>query len=84
MKIEKRMVPEYGVTLDGVWLPYNMLEELESQAPLMSDFGNAFISPDREQGAVLIAQGLAVRETRGGYRRGEKLRQFLQGIEWEE
>ena len=32
-QIEKRMVVEYGVTLDGVWLPLAMLRRLGTHGP---------------------------------------------------
>jgi hypothetical protein len=31
--LEKRMVVEYGVTLDDVWLPLDMLRRLRSHGP---------------------------------------------------
>ena len=32
-KIEKRMVVEYGIELDGVWLPLAMLRHLDERRP---------------------------------------------------
>lgn len=82
MQIEKRMVPQYGITLDGVWIPYSMLEELEEQGPWDSQFGSAYIAPGRDQARVLEENGLAVRETKGGLHRGGKLKGFMKDIEW--
>jgi hypothetical protein len=83
VKIEKRMVPQYGVTLDGVWLPYELLERLSEQRRYDSDFGEAFIDADRDQERVLLAHNLAVRETRGGLHSSDTdLKEFLASIEW--
>lgn len=80
--IEGKRVTEYGVTLDGVWLPYDLLERLNDQGQWDSQQGTAFIDADRDQERVLVARGLAERETRGGLHRGEHLRKFLDSIEW--
>lgn len=84
MNIEKRMVPELGITLDGVWIPYDMLEDLSGQDVYDSQFGPAYITPDRDQRRVLVAHGLAEEETRGGLHRGLKLHAFIDAIEWPE
>jgi hypothetical protein len=83
VRIETKMVPEYGVTLDGVWLPYNMLARLLEQHRYQSEWGDAFIGATREQERVLLAHNLAVKETRGGlHSSGTGLRQFMDAIEW--
>lgn len=78
------MRPEYGVTLDGVWIPYEMLEELEQQDRYASQFGDAYIRPDRDQRRVLVARQLAEEETKGGLHRGSALRAFIDAIEFPE
>lgn len=83
MKIEKKMVPEYGITLDGVWIPYEMLEELQEQGQYDSQFGNAYIRPDRDQRRVLVARGLAEEETKGGLHKGPLLQDMIDDIEFE-
>ena len=39
--IEKRLVVEYGTTLDGVWLPLAMLRRLGTRGPWDSPFTEA-------------------------------------------
>jgi hypothetical protein len=81
MKIEKKMVPEYGITLDGVWIPYDTLENLAEQGPYTSQFGVA-LTLQRDEGRVLEEHDLAARETRGGYHGTDKLKKFLQDVTW--
>jgi hypothetical protein len=76
MKAQKRMVPEWGAELDGVWFPAGLLEELADQGMWDSQFGSAFIHPDRDQERVLLARGLACKETRGGLHAGPAMKQF--------
>jgi len=83
-KIETRMVPEKGVTLDGVWIPLDLLGELDEQGPWDADFGSAFISLKRDQEQALIARDLAVKETRGGCHRGPALTAFMASLVWPE
>lgn len=78
--IETRMIPEQGVTLDGVWVPLALLGELEEQGVYDSQFGDAFISLSTDQQRVLIARDLAVRETRGGCHRGPALKAFTDSL----
>lgn len=66
MKLEKRMVPEYGITIDGVWLPLEMLGRLNDQHRYDSEYGGAFTEASPEQERVLLAHNLAVKEIRGG------------------
>ena len=82
-KIETRMVPEEGVTIDGVWFPLNLLGELAEQHRYDSEFGEAFISTSPEQERVLLAHNLAVKETRGGLHSSEpaQLHEFLDELE---
>jgi hypothetical protein len=83
VKVEKRMVPEHGVTLDGVWVSYEFLEELSDQGVFDSQFGKVLLA-NRDQERVLEARGLAERETRGGVHRGSGLEEFMKGLEWPE
>jgi hypothetical protein len=80
--IQTRMVPEQGVTLDGVWVPLELLGELDSQGPYdsMMGPGGAFTGLSRDQERVLIARELAVKETRGGCHRGPKLTEFTDAL----
>ena len=80
--VETRMVPEQGVTLDGVWVPLNLLGELDEQGVWDSQFGDAFIDLDRDQERVLIARDLAVKETRGGCHRGPALTAFMASLKY--
>ena len=83
MQVEMKMVPEQGVTLDDVWVPLQLLEELSEQGIYDSWFeGMAFISLSRDQQRVLIARGLAVKETKGGCHRGPDLTGFMEALEY--
>lgn len=82
MKVERKLVPEYGVTLDGVWVPLQFLEELRDQAPLMSDFGHVLLAPTQDIKRVCEAQGLLTVETRGGVCRGPELEGFMAELEY--
>lgn len=77
--VQTRFVPQQGITLDGVWMPLQLLEELSEQGTYDSMLGpgNAFISLNRDQERVLIARDLAVKETRGGCHRGPALSAFM-------
>ena len=65
-QIEKRMVVEYGITLDGVWLPLAMLRRLGTHGPWDKPFTEA--SADQER--VLLAHSLAERHNQAGLHRG--------------
>jgi hypothetical protein len=78
-QIEKRMVVEYGITLDGVWLPLAMLRRLSTHGPWDKPFTEA--SADQEQ--VLLAHSLAERHNQVGLHRGFGLRGFLDAIPYE-
>jgi hypothetical protein len=77
--IEKRMVVEYGITLDGVWLPLAMLRRLDAHGPWDKPFTEA--SADQER--VLLAHALAERHNQAGLHRGMGLRDFLDAIPYE-
>jgi hypothetical protein len=79
-RIETRMIPEQGVTLDGVWVPLALLGELEEQGPWDSQQWDAFIGLSTDQQRVLIARGLAVKETKGGCHRGPALKAFTDSL----
>lgn len=78
-QIGKRMVVEYGITLDGVWLPLAMLRRLGTHGPWDKPFTEA--SADQER--VLLAHSLAERHNQAGLHRGMGLRGFLDAIPYE-
>ena len=78
-KIEKRMVVEYGITLDGIWLPLAMLRRLRAHGPWDAPFTEA--NADQEQ--VLLMHGLAERHNQVGLHRGTGLTGFLDAIPYE-
>jgi hypothetical protein len=78
-QIEKRMVVEYGMTLDGVWLPLAMLRRLATHGPWDKPFTEA--SADQER--VLLAHSLAEVHNQTGLHRGLGLRGFLDAIPYE-
>jgi hypothetical protein len=78
-KIEKRMVVEYGVTLDGVWLPLAMLRRLTTHGPWDPPFTEATTDQER----VLLLHALADRHNRAGLHRGMGLTDFLDAIPYE-
>ena len=77
--LEKRMVVEYGVPLDHVWLPLAMLRRLRTHGPWGAPFSEA--SADQER--VLLAHGLAERHNEAGLHRGIGLTGFLDAIPFE-
>jgi hypothetical protein len=79
VQIEKRMVVEYGIMLDGVWLPLAMLRRLATHGPWDKPFSDA--SADQER--VLLAHSLAERHNQAGLHRGLGLRGFLDAIPYE-
>ena len=78
-KIEKRMVVEYGVTLDGVWLPLAMLRRLKAHGPWDAPFTEA----TAEQERVLLIHALADRHNKSGLHRGTGLTDFVDAIPYE-
>jgi hypothetical protein len=78
-QIEKRMVVEYGITLDGVWLPLAMLRRLATHGPWDKPFTEASVDQER----VLLAHSLAERHNQAGLHRGLGLRGFLDAIPYE-
>lgn len=81
-KIQVRMMPQYGIWLDEVWVTYDFLEELQEQSPLQSDFGFALLAPTPHVERVLASRNLLVRETRGGVHRGPALEAFMDALEF--
>jgi hypothetical protein len=73
--LQKRMVVEYGIEVDGVWLPLAMLRRLDEHGPWNVPFTEA--SP--EQAKVLVAHGLAERHNTG-LARGNALRNFVEAL----
>jgi len=78
-KIEKRMVVEYGITLDGVWLPLAMLRRLRAHGPWDAPFTEATADQER----VLLLHALAERHNQAGLHRGTGLTGFLDAIPYE-
>ena len=78
-KLEKRMVVEYGITLDGVWLPLAMLRRLRTHGPWDAPFTEALADQER----VLLAHALAERHNQAGLHRGIGLSGFLDAIPYE-
>lgn len=77
-KIEQRLVVEYGIELDGVWLPLAMLRRLDEHGPWSTPFTEA----STEQAEVLVAHGLAQRQN-AGLSRGSGLRNFVDAFPFE-
>ena len=78
-KLEQRMVVEYGISLDGVWLPLAMLRRLRAHGPWDAPFTEA--TADRER--VLLMHALAERHNQAGLHRGTGLTGFLDAIPYE-
>ncbi len=76
--IQSRLVIEYGIELDGIWLPLAMLRRLDEHGPWSTPFTEA--TPD--QAEVLMAHGLAERHNTG-LRRGNGLRNFVDATPFE-
>lgn len=79
VEVRKRMVVEYGVELDGVWLPLAMLRRLSTHGPWDRPFTEATADQER----VLLAHSLADRHNNSGLHRGAGLRGFLDAIPFE-
>jgi hypothetical protein len=77
-KIEQRLVVEYGIELDGVWLPLAMLRRLDEHGPWSQPFAEA----TTDQAKVLIDHGLAQRHN-AGLCRGNGLRNFVDAFPFE-
>jgi hypothetical protein len=77
--VETRMVVEYGITLDGVWLPLALLRRLEGHGPWSGPFTEATTDQER----VLVQHGLAERHNQDGLHRGNGLPGFLAAIPFE-
>jgi len=78
-KLERRMVVEFGVTLDGVWLPLAMLRRLRKHGPWDTPFTEANAHQER----VLLIHALAERHNQAGLHRGTGLTGFLDAIPFE-
>lgn len=77
--IEKRMAVEYGIAVDGVWLPLAMLRRLRVHGPWDAPFTEATADQER----VLLAHSLAERHNQSGLHRGAGLPGFLEAIPFE-
>jgi hypothetical protein len=73
--VQKRMVVEYGIELDGVWLPLAMLRRLDEHGPWHAPFTEA----TSDQARVLLAHGLAERHNTG-LARANGLRNFIDAL----
>lgn len=76
--IAKRLVVEYGIELDGIWLPLAMLRRLDEHGRWNVPFTEA--TPD--QAKVLVAHGLAEPHNTG-LCRGSGLRNFVEAFPFE-
>jgi hypothetical protein len=72
IQVQKRMVVEYGIELDDVWLPLAMLRRLDEHGPWNVPFAEA----TADQAKVLLTHGLAQRHNTGLARTGG-LRNFI-------
>ena len=79
VEVRKRMVVEYGVELDGVWLPLAMLRRLATHGPWDRPFTEATTDQER----VLVAHSLADPHNETGLRRGAGLSGFLDAVPFE-
>jgi hypothetical protein len=77
--VETRMVVEYGITLDGVWLPLALLRRLEAHGPWSAPLTGATTDQER----VLVRHGLAEQHNQAGLHRGNGLPGFLAAIPFE-
>jgi hypothetical protein len=79
VEVSRRMVVEYGVELDGVWLPLAMLRRLATHGPWDRPFTEATTDQER----VLLAHFLADRHNEAGLHRGAGLSGFLDAVPFE-
>lgn len=75
-RVRQRLVVEYGVELDGVWLPIAMLRRLGAHGPWDKPFTEA--TTDQEH--VLVAHSLADRHNQNGLHRGAGLSHYIDAI----
>jgi hypothetical protein len=74
--VKQRLVVEYGVELDGVWLPIAMLRRLSAHGPWDRPFTEATTDQER----VLVTHSLADRHNHNGLHRGMGLSDFIDAI----
>jgi hypothetical protein len=79
LTLSRRLVVEYGVELDGVWLPIAMLRRLTAHGPWDRPFTEATADQER----VLVAHSLADPHNQDGLHRGTTLSGFLDAIPFE-
>jgi hypothetical protein len=80
MNLEWKPVLEAGVTLDGTWISYEILGELQDR-PQNTDVtfqDPLLVRPDEKR--ALVARGLAQEQTRGGVYAGPGLATFLDAL----
>src|ERR1700733_1240861 len=75
-RVTQRLVVEYGVELDGVWLPIAMLRRLSAHGPWDRPFTEATTDQER----VLVAHSLADRHNHNGLHRGAGLSDYIDAI----
>jgi len=74
--LKQRLVVEYGVELDGVWLPIAMLRRLAAHGP----WDRPFTEATTDQELVLVTHSLADRHNQNGLHRGGGLSDFIDAI----
>lgn len=83
MKIEKKMVEQYGLTIEGIWVPYECLEDLESVDGYEGFESGALFDNDIER--ALVKAGIAHHSTRGSmFPTQPEFRKFMNEIDFEE
>ncbi len=75
-QVRQRLVVEYGVELDGVWLPIAMLRRLGAHGPWDRPFTEATTDQER----VLVTHSLADRHNQHGLHRGAGLADYIDAI----
>jgi hypothetical protein len=75
-RVRQRLVVEYGVELDGVWLPIAMLRRLGTHGPWDRPFTEATTDQER----ALVAHSLADRHNHNGLHRGAGLPDYIDAI----
>lgn len=75
-RVRQRLVVEYGVELDGVWLPIAMLRRLRAYGP----WGGPFTEATTDQERVLVAHSLADWHNQNGLHRGAVLSDYIDAI----
>ena len=85
MRAVSRQVTEWGMEIDHpelgtIFIDQDTLVQLAEQGRYDSQFGKPTVTLMPGEGAALVHEGLAVKETRGGYHGTDKLRDLM--MEW--